>query len=120
MPSIRRHSGQPTLEKAAFDLQPGEISGVVALNDQYVVLYKQGETTPLVKDFEAVRPELEKELHEKKSRVAMQNQLDSMLKSAQIDNLLEQTIQPGASTPAPPAVVAPKAAAARPATTNKR
>jgi hypothetical protein len=65
VPAIRRHSGQPTLEKAAFDLKPGEISGVVALNDQYVVLYKQGETNPLVKDFEAVRSELEKELLEK-------------------------------------------------------
>ena len=121
VPAIRRHSGQPTLEKAAFDLQPGEISGVVALNAQYVVLYKQGETTPLVKDFEAVRPELEKELLEKKLRIAMQNQLDSMLKTAQIDNLLEQTIQSGASTAAPlPAAAAPNAAAARPVPANKR
>ncbi len=121
VPAIRRHSGQPTLEKAAFDLQPGEISGVVALNAQYVVLYKQGETTPLVKDFEAVRPELEKELLEKKLRIAMQNQLDSMLKTAQIDNLLEQTIQSGASTSAPlPAAAAPNAAAARPVPANKR
>jgi parvulin-like peptidyl-prolyl isomerase len=121
VPAIRRHSGQPTLEKAAFDLKPGEISGVVALNEQYVVLYKQGETNPLVKDFEAVRPELEKELLEKKLRVAMQNQLDSMLKTAQIDNLLEQTIQPGAvSSVPPPAAAAPKAAAARPAPANKR
>ncbi len=121
VPAIRRHSGQPTLEKAAFDLQPGEISGVVALNAQYVVLYKQGETTPLVKDFEAVRPELEKELLEKKLRIAMQNQLDSMLKTAQIDNLLEQTIQSGVSTSAPlPAAAAPNAAAARPVPANKR
>jgi parvulin-like peptidyl-prolyl isomerase len=122
VPPVRRHSGQPTLEKAAFELQPGEISGVVALNEQYIVLYKQGETTPLVKDFEAVRPELEKELLEKKLRFAMQNQLDSMLKTAQIENLLEQTIHPGASSPAlPPAAAAtPNAAAARPSATNKR
>ena len=85
------------------------------------MLYKQGETTPLVKDFEAVRPELEKELLEKKLRIAMQNQLDSMLKTAQIDNLLEQTIQSGASTSAPlPAAAAPNAAAARPVPANKR
>ena len=115
VPAIRRHSGQPTLEKAAFDLQPGEISGVIALNDQYVVLYKQGETSPLVKDFEAVRPELQKELLEKKLRVAMQNQLDTMLKAAQIDNFLEQTTQSGAA-----AVPPPTNAAARPqAPTNR-
>ncbi len=114
VPAIRRHSGQPTLEKAAFDLQPGEISGVIALNDQYVVLYKQGETSPLVKDFEAVRPELQKELLEKKLRVAMQNQLDTMLKDAQIDNFLEQTTQSGAATVPPPN------AATRPQPTTNR
>jgi len=114
VPAIRRHSGQPTLEKAAFDLQPGEISGVIALNDQYVVLYKQGETSPLVKDFEAVRPELQKELLEKKLRVAMQNQLDTILQSAQIDNFLEQTTQSGA------AAVPPPNTAARPQPTTNR
>jgi len=114
VPAIRRHSGQPTLEKAAFDLQPGEISGVIALNDQYVVLYKQGETNPLVKDFEAVRPELQKELLEKKLRVAMQNQLDTILQSAQIDNFLEQTTQSGA------AAVPPPNTAARPQPTTNR
>ncbi len=121
VPAIRRHSGQPTLEKAAFDLKPGEISGVVALNEQYVVLYKQGETNPLVKDFEAVRPELQKELLEKKLRIAMQNQLDTMLKTAQIDNLLEQTVQPGVTTSVPAqTAAAPNAAAARPTPANKR
>ncbi len=114
VPAIRRHSGQPTLEKAAFELQPGEISGVIALNDQYVVLYKQGETNPIVKDIEAVRPELHKEILEKKMRVAMQNQLDTMLKAAQIDNFLEQTTQSGA------AAVPPPAAASRPQATTKR
>ena len=117
VPAIRRHSGQPTLEKAAFELAPGEISGVIALNDQYVVLYKQGETTPIVKDIEAVRPELHKEILEKKLRVAMQNQLDSMLKAAQIDNFLEQTTQSGAAAVPPPAA---PATAARPPATTKR
>jgi parvulin-like peptidyl-prolyl isomerase len=100
VPPIRHHTGQPTLEKAAFELQPGEISGVIALKDQYVVLYKQGETNPVVKDFEAVRPELEKELLEKKLRTAMQKQLDTLLTAAQIDNFLEQTTQAGAINPA--------------------
>lgn len=101
VPPIRKHSGQPTLEAAAFALQPGEISGVVAMDDQYIVLYKQGETKPLIKDFEAVRPEIHKEILEKKLRVAMQDMLDKMLSSAQIDNLLEQTSQAG-QQPVPP------------------
>ncbi len=117
VPPIRHHTGQPTLEKAAFELKPGEISGVVALKDQYVVLYKQGETTPVVKDFEAVRPELEKELLEKKLRAAMQKQLDTILAAAQIDNFLEQTTQAGQVNPS---VVPASAALVAPAPATKR
>lgn len=93
VPALRRHGGQPTLEKAAFALPPGEISGVIALNDQYVILYKQGESQPIVQDFEAVRHELEKEIREKKMRLAMTQKLDGMLNSAQIENFIEPLVQ---------------------------
>jgi parvulin-like peptidyl-prolyl isomerase len=95
IPAIRRFSGRPTLEKAAFDLLPGEISGVLAWGDQYAILYKQGETKPIVQEFEAVREELTREIREKKLRVAMSERLDNMLKQAQIDNFLEGTVQNG-------------------------
>jgi parvulin-like peptidyl-prolyl isomerase len=114
VPPIRKHSGKPTLEKAAFDLKPGEISPVIAMDDQYIVLYKQGDSTPLVKDIEAVRPEIHKEILEKKMRVAMQDQLDKMLSSAQIDNLLEQTSQSGQQA-APPTATATRPAPTQPA-----
>jgi parvulin-like peptidyl-prolyl isomerase len=93
VPALRRHGGQPTLEEAAFKLQPGEISGVIALQDQYVILYKQGETQSIVQDFQAVREELEKEIREKKMRLAMTQRLDGMLKSAQIENFIESMVQ---------------------------
>ena len=54
------------LEKAAFELLPGEISGILAWGDQYAILYKQGESKPLVQEFEAVQEELHKEILEKK------------------------------------------------------
>jgi parvulin-like peptidyl-prolyl isomerase len=93
VPALRRHGGQPTLEDAAFKLQPGEISAVIALQDQYVLLYKQGETRSIVQDFEAVREELEKEIREKKMRLAMTQRLDAMIKSAQIENFIESMVQ---------------------------
>ncbi|MEZ6136033.1 MAG: peptidylprolyl isomerase [Pirellulaceae bacterium] len=93
VPALRRHGGQPTLEEAAFQLAPGQISGVIALKDQYVVLYKQGESSPIVQDFEAVRGELEKEIREKKLRVAMSKKLDTMLGAAQIENFIEPMVQ---------------------------
>jgi parvulin-like peptidyl-prolyl isomerase len=100
IPPIRRHSGRPTLEEAAFKLQPGELSAVIAWGDQYAILYKQGESKPVVQDFEAVRGELHKEILEKKLRLAMHDKLDSMHNSAQIDNFLEGTAQTGKPTQA--------------------
>lgn len=35
---IRRHVGDPKVEQVAFSLQPGEISELVAVGDQYVIL----------------------------------------------------------------------------------
>ncbi len=108
VPALRRHGGQPTLEQVAFSLQSGEMSGVIALDDQYAILYKQGETDPVVQDFEAVRGELEKEILEKKLRVAMRKQLNAMLESAQIDNFLEGTAQSGGVVPASAATQNPR------------
>lgn len=95
IPPIRKFSGRPTLEDAAFSLLPGEISGVLAWGDQYAILYKQGETKPIVQDFEAVREELVKEIREKKMRLAMHQKMDALLKSSQIDNFLEGSAQTG-------------------------
>jgi parvulin-like peptidyl-prolyl isomerase len=109
VPALRRFGGQPTLEEEAFKLQPGQISGVIALNDQYVVLYKQGETQPIVQDFQAVREELEKEIFEKKLRSAMSKRLDDMLRSAQIENFIEPMAQLTANAGAAGAATAPAA-----------
>lgn len=89
IPALRRHGGRPTLEDAAFSLEPGQMSGVIAWGDQYAVLYKQGETKPLVQNFEAVKPELEKEIREKKLRIEMHRKLDEMHRTAQVQNILE-------------------------------
>ncbi len=95
IPPIRRFSGRPVLEEAAFSLQPGEMSGVIAWGDQYAILYKQGETKPIVDDINAVREELYSELFEKKLQVAMHQKLDQLLDDSQIDNYLEGTTQAG-------------------------
>ena len=95
IPPLRKHGGRPALEDVAFALQTGEISGVVAWGEQFAILFKQGETIPIVQDFEAVRGEIHKEIKEKKLRVAMHARLDALHTSAQIDNFLEGTAQAG-------------------------
>ncbi len=91
---IRRHAGMPTIEQEAFALEEGRHSGVIAMsNDQYCILYKQGESQPIISDFEAVKDEIAKEIREKKHRAAMSRKMDGLLKSAQIENFLEGSIQ---------------------------
>lgn len=97
VPAMRRHGGRPTLEQVAFALEPGELSAVIAWGDQYAILYKQGLTTPIVEDIEVVRPELEREILNKKLQLAMRKKLTAIQESSSIDNLLEGTIQTGAS-----------------------
>ena len=85
---MRKHGGQPNLEKAAFDLKPGDISGIIDINGQFVILKSQGLTTPVVLDFNAVKGELYKDILEKKQRIAMDRHLSTMVADAQISNFL--------------------------------
>jgi parvulin-like peptidyl-prolyl isomerase len=101
VPPIARHAGEPQLEEAAFSLrpptadQPGELSGIVAIEDKYVIMRCLGRTKPEVREFEAVRDELYRDIHEKKMRLAMAKEFDRLKETAQIDNYLAGTSQSG-------------------------
>ncbi len=97
VPPLRRHGGQPNLEKAAFDLKPGDLSGIIEVNGQFVILKSQGLTTPVVKDFNAVKDELYKDILEKKQRMAMDSHLSKMIADAQITNYLTKKTRLGAA-----------------------
>ncbi len=118
VPPLRKHGGQPTLEQEAFALKAGELSGIVASGDQYIILRSQGFTKPVVTDFNAVRDELVRDLTEKKLRIAMADEFDRLRNIASIDNFLTGSSQAGApavaAAPGPAAVGAvPNAAPAR-------
>ncbi len=95
VPPIRLHGGQPTVEEEAFRLSVGELSGIIAVGDKYVILRCLGRTKPVVTDFELVKGELHKDIHEKKVRIAMAKEFDRLKETAQIDNLLTGFTQPG-------------------------
>lgn len=95
VPPIQRHGGRPTLEEEAFRLNAGEISGLVNVGEYWIVLYCLGRTTPIVQDFDAVKEELYNDLLEKKMRIAMDQMFNDLRDSAQIDNFLAGTSQPG-------------------------
>jgi len=89
VPPIQMHGGQPALESAAFALKPGEISGVIALADKFVILYCEGRTKPVVVDEAEVAKELQADLHEKKFRLAMAEEFERLQAAADVNNLLD-------------------------------
>lgn len=95
VPPLRKHSGQPLLEKEAFRLKPGELSGILAMGDKYVILRCLGRTKPIVKDFNVVKDELYRDILEKKQRLAMAKEFDRLKETSQIDNFLAGTSQAG-------------------------
>jgi parvulin-like peptidyl-prolyl isomerase len=86
VPPIRKYGGQPTIEREAFKLKPGELSGIIVTGDKYIVLKCQGRTEPLVSDLSVVREELLRDLTEKKYSVEMARQFDRLKEAAEIDN----------------------------------
>jgi len=97
VPPLRKHGGQPNLEKAAFDLKPGDISGIIEVNSQFVILKSQGFTQPVVQDFNAVKGELHKDILEKKQRISMDKHLATLIADAQISNFLTNKTRLGAA-----------------------
>ncbi len=96
IPPVRRHGGRPELEKEAFSLEPGQLSGIIASGENFVILRCTGYTTPVVKEMDAeVRAELIKDLQEKKVRMAMAVEFERLAKVARIENLLAGTFQDG-------------------------
>jgi parvulin-like peptidyl-prolyl isomerase len=103
VPPIRQYGGQPLLEKEAFSLKPGELSGVIQLEDErYVILFCEGRTKPIEVTPAQVRADIEQDVREKKQRLAMAEYFEHLQDSAAIDNYLAGTshspIKPVAGT----------------------
>ncbi|MEN1681908.1 MAG: peptidylprolyl isomerase [Planctomycetota bacterium] len=102
VPPLRQHGGQPQLEKAAFALQDGEMSGIVQVGDKFVILRCEGRTQPVEVDMATVAPILRGDLFEKKLRMAMAERFKKIRERGRIDNYLAGTSQaPPAKTAGP-------------------
>ena len=64
------------------------------------MLYKQGETKPVVQDFEAVRGELTNEIRTKKLYVAMRKYMNDLLANSNIENFIEAKVSGNQVVPA--------------------
>jgi len=88
VPPIRKHSGQPAIEREAFSLKPGERSGIVATGGKYIILWCQGFTEPIVSDPAVVREELIRDLRETKTNRAMLAKFEQLNDQSEIENFL--------------------------------
>jgi parvulin-like peptidyl-prolyl isomerase len=93
VPPIRKWGGQPLLEKEAFALKPGEISGVIQVGDKFVILRCEGFTKPVNVKLADVREEIFRDLYEKKLRLKMADYFEHLQQTATIHNYLAGTSQ---------------------------
>ena len=96
------------IEEEAFKLKAGELSGIVAVDGQFIIMRCQGRTRPVQVEFNAVRSELVKDIQEKKTRQQMTKEFDRLRDVAQIDNFVAGASQSGGTRAAgaPPIAVA--------------
>ena len=107
VPPVRRFGGQPQIEDVAFELQPGDLSGIIQLGDKFVILKCEGRTDPVEINLQEVQEILRQDIYEKKLRVAMNEKFEDIRSHARIDNFLAGTsqapdrVKPEATTGAP-------------------
>jgi parvulin-like peptidyl-prolyl isomerase len=96
---IRLHSGDPEFDRAAFALEPDEISPVVQVADQFIVIKCEGRLPAADTAPEDVRPHLAREIRERKSRQASNDVFRAIQESSRIENVMNDparaAAQPG-------------------------
>ena len=92
VPPIPRYSGNDTLEKEAFKLKEGQLSGVIELGTgRWVILKCEGRTEPVVTDIEEVRNSLVDQLTEAKTQQAIGKVFEKIKEQTRVDNFLTNT-----------------------------
>ena len=71
VPPIPRHGGSPAVEDEAFKLKQGELSGIVSVDNQFIILRCLGRTKPVQVDINSIQDELAKEIEEKMKKILL-------------------------------------------------
>lgn len=84
---IRRHVGEPNVEKAAFALSPGQLSKVIPVGEQFAILRCEGHLPARNITLEAARTELEEGIREEKLRQVASTLFEKLQSAATIKNI---------------------------------
>jgi parvulin-like peptidyl-prolyl isomerase len=93
IPPIRKHMGDIQLEQAAFALKPGQISDVVAAQNQFFVIFCEGqdpETFVSPQQAKQVEGEMRDRIRDQKLKTASQELFAKLQKDAQVVNVYNQ------------------------------
>ncbi|MCH8921998.1 MAG: peptidyl-prolyl cis-trans isomerase [Planctomycetes bacterium] len=88
VPPIQRFGGRSRLEEQAFKLQDGEISPIIQLDGQLVILRGEGRTVPMKINFDEVRDLLAKDIYEKKIRREMAREFNLIKDRSHVENFV--------------------------------
>ena len=94
---IRRHSGDAGFERAVFALRPGDISAVVQVADQFIVVKCEDRLPAADVKLEDVRPRLLEDLRERKSRSASGEVFRSLQDASTVENVMNDAAKSAAS-----------------------
>jgi parvulin-like peptidyl-prolyl isomerase len=88
VPPIQKYSGRKYLEEQAFKLKNGEISPIIQLDGQLVILRGEGRTVPVDVNRDEVRDLLARDIFEKKIRREMAKEFNLIKDHAHVENFL--------------------------------
>jgi parvulin-like peptidyl-prolyl isomerase len=88
IPPICRYSGQPVLENEAFGLRPNELSQIIQVDENWVILYCLGYEEPSITNINEVKADLIADIFEKKQNIAITRYYENLFNQAAIDNYL--------------------------------
>ncbi|MDA0832670.1 MAG: peptidylprolyl isomerase [Planctomycetota bacterium] len=99
IPPIRRYVGNDELEKVAFKLKAGEISGIIQIAaSRYAILLCEGQTEPVVSGIDEVREIIIGNLVEEKAGDAVNQVFAKLKEETLVDNYLTNTRTGGAQS----------------------
>jgi len=101
IPPIHRYMGDPDVEQAAFNMADGDISPVLRVGEQYLLLKREGLQPPANVTVEQARPRLEEFIRDRKLRGVASDIHRQLQKSAQVQVFLN-----GQAAPPQPGIVA--------------
>ena len=88
IPPIQRYGGNDKVEQAAFALKEGDISGVIQVETNWVIIKCEGQTEQVVSDPKEVAPQLKAQLVEEKVQKAVAKVFEKLKADSRVDNYL--------------------------------